>query len=325
MAEKKPAPPRAVRQARRAVKRADTPAEKKDARSALKDAKAEAKANKTTPANYGFARAFLTTHPEIKALVNKAIKGEWTPDKFQYAVKDTAWYRQHTETQRQADLLQTSDPAQWQNQVNEATQKIQRAAAQAGVTVSAADAAQAAQLSIRNGWDDTDYQAWIGNHYTYSEDPAGAASTTIDQLRRMSQAYGVTLSNATLQAWTRQVLGGGAEAGDFEDRIREQAKVLFPGAAGWLDSGQTVADIASPYLEYASKLLNVPVSQMDITEPKWQKMLNGGQNGAMLSLEQFGKAIRTDSQYGWATSLDAKASAYSLANGLSQIMGRKAS
>lgn len=311
---------RSVRQARQAVKKATTPEEKKEARQDLKVAKRDQK----TPAEYGFARAFLKTHPDIAKVVDRAIKGEWTPERFQDAIKGTEWYKTHTEAQRKADLLASSDPKGYEQALDEARQDLTRAAAAAGVTLSDSDLDTAVNLYVRNGWDGADVREWIGDRYTFNEQASGQAAASVDDIRSMAQAYGMNLSSGTLQTYVRSVLSGRDTIDGIQDRLREQAKVLFPGASTWLDNGQTIADIASPYLEYASRLLNKPVASMDLSDPKWQKMLNGGQNGAMLSLEQFGKALRSDSQYGWDRSLDARQTATNLANGLAKIMGRSA-
>src|SRR5213594_195726 len=71
-------------------------------------------------ASYGWAYGFLNSSPELKKLFGEAVKGGWEPGKFQAELRDTNWWKKNSETQRQAQVIKSTDPATWAASINAA-------------------------------------------------------------------------------------------------------------------------------------------------------------------------------------------------------------
>src|SRR5437867_7698434 len=50
-----------------------------------------------TAEDYGFVEALFDSNPELKKLFNKAVKGGWEAKKFQAELRDTNWWKTHSE------------------------------------------------------------------------------------------------------------------------------------------------------------------------------------------------------------------------------------
>lgn len=257
--------------------------------------------------NYGFVKAFLDSHPQVKKKVKLAVKHGWTPDRLQGEVKTTTWWKTSTESQRKADLLSTSDPAQWNRMITTSRDEIRQQAEQMGLSLTTSELTKYAEQALRNGYSAQDITSWIAREGDYDQEQAkGNASIAIDELREMADSYGITLSPGTMNNYVRQILGGKTDMQGLTDVIREQAKVLYPSIGGYLDKGGTVKDYLSPYMEMASQELGLPVQQMSMLDTKWTAAINGNPDGAAMTQDQWMAKIRTDARYGWDKTLNAK-------------------
>lgn len=281
------------------------------------------KKDKKTFEDYGFVKAFLDDHPAVRRLVKKAVKEQWSKERFQGAVKDTYWAREHSDSQKRADILQAENPQEWNRQVQAMQAQLGAQAQQMGLTFTPAQMAAYASTAVRNGYTSQEMTSWLANHGQFSlENASGGASVTIDALRETAAAYGLRMSDSTLAAQVKKALGSG-DMGTFlqgyEDTIREQAKTLYPSIADKLDRGMTVRDVASPFLEIAGSELGLDPNGFNLTDPKWTAMFSGS-GGIEMNQDQWLAKLRTDERYGWAKTNSAKNQASDFAQQLLGLM-----
>jgi hypothetical protein len=105
----------------------------------------------------------------------------------------------------------------------------------------------------------------------------------------------------------------------------EQAKSLFPGLTSALDQGVTVRQYAEPYLQIAQQELGTNINAISLTDPKWNAAVNQidpktGQRVSM-NLSDWTSKIRSDSQYGYDTTEQARTRAAQLSTQLTNMMG----
>lgn len=271
--------------------------------------------------NYGFVKAFLDSHPQVKKKVKLAVKHGWTPDRLQSEVKTTTWWKTSTESQRKADLMMTSDPAQWNRMIVTSRDEIRQQAEQMGLSLTTSELTKYAEQALRNGYSAQDITSWIAREGDYDQEHAqGNASIAIDELRKMAQSYGVRLSPTTMNNYVRKILSGNMDMAGLEDTIREQAKTMYPSISGYLDKGSTARDVMDGRLEWAAGELGLDPDQFDITDNKWSKMLSGGADGLM-TMDEWQKTVRTQAEYGWNKTANAKQQAADMASGLARLMG----
>jgi len=313
-----------------------------------KGGKGDNKDPKTTMAEYGFNKRFLNDNPEIDRLVTKAFNQQWTVERFQAEVKDSKWWQKHTAPQRAWDLLEAETPQEADRQIADQRKVLIQQAAQLGIPLNENKADQMARASLRNGMTETEIlsfmaarfditpdltqkqekrmtkreeEAWLQKHR--NDDPGlqlGVAGETLTQLEEMSRAYGITVSNKTLQNQVQKVLRGEQNTSSLQDFYIEQAKALYPTLEDQLNAGRTVQDMLTPYQEIAAKELGMMPDSMDPTDKKWTAALTGGKNGLM-SADEWQQTVRNDKRYGWDQGSVAKEMAAGLTMNLAKMFG----
>lgn len=262
---------------------------------------------------YGFAAAFLNQSPELKQLFSSAIAGQWTAAKFQAALFNTNWYRTQSETQRQWSELQGRDPATAAQRVSNQVSKIKAVANKQGISISPARLQQIAADSLRLGYPDERLTELIGAewHYSAGGGTSGGAATMEDTLRKLGADYGVSLTDSQVGAWIGGALQGKYTEDHFHDFVRDMARSRYPGLTQYLDQGMTVRQIAAPYVQSYSSVLETGVDTVDLNNNYIQKALQGtpspdGKKPPMMqSLFDFEVGLRKDSR--WQTTKAAHA------------------
>ena len=93
-------------------------------------------------------------------------------------------------------------------------------------------------------------------------------------IQEYAQKNGVTVSNDFIARQQRRVLNGKDTPDGVLARLRDTyVKPMYPQFANELDNGLTLEDIASPYLDTASKMLEIPPQQISLNEPLIKKAL----------------------------------------------------
>lgn len=312
------------------------------------DGKGDGKGDRTTMAEYGFNRRFLSDHPEVERLVKQAFNQQWTVERFQAEVKDTKWWQRTAAPQRQWDMLEAESPQEADRQVADKRKDLLTQAAQMGVPLSKNRADQLARSALRNGMTETEILSFMADRFditpdlskkqekrmTRKEEEAwyqknknrdpglvtGVAGETLTQLEEMSRAYGITVSNKTLQNQVQKVIRGEENPSSLQDYYIEQAKALYPTLEDQLNAGRTVQDMLNPYQEIAAKELGMVPDAMDPTDKKWTAALTGGKNGLM-SADEWQQTVRNDKRYGWDKGAVAKQMAAQLTNDLAKMFG----
>lgn len=276
----------------------------------------------------------LSQIPELHQLLRKAIDGDWAVDKFTNAVDNSDWYKNHSATARSVIVQKLSDPATYQQSLNQAQQTIQSIASQNGWDLNQAQLQKIAQHALLTGNDSntTWLEQAVGKrqHYGHLDDTGdlqGNMAATADQLQQYASEYGQAPSAHALAHAAKQVLMGNQTADTYRQQYLAQAKSMFPGLSTQLDSGQTVADIADPYVQSMSNLLEVDPNTLSVRTPMIRKALQGTQQvtdgksttPAVQPLWAFEQDVRSDPR--WAYTDNAKAQTATVLTQLGQDWG----
>ena len=275
-------------------------------------------------ARYGYAMNFFASNSELSKLLEKAKKQNWDVANFQAAIRNTKWWKQRSETQRNYDILAAQNPAEKERQVAARMATLKEQAAALGINATQTWLLKTAQTMVRNGATEDEVQATLaatwhnqylaeGKNKSLADEKGGAAST-IGQLKATAAQYGYPLGDDTLAKQTLSVLNGTADVNAIAETYKAWAKKQFSAFADDIDAGQTVQDILDPYAQIASQELGIPKGQMLATDPKWQAALTAG-----LTLPDWRTKVRTDSQYGWDSSEAAQSQAYQMVAGLQSM------
>lgn len=253
---------------------------------------------------YGFTEAIFNAIPELKALFNKAVDGGWSAAKFQAELRDTKWFKSKPETARKFLIEQYSDPATSKQKIDQQQIKMAQVAKQLGITgwiLAGKNMRDFAIKSLMNGWDDARIRYELGMRTVFNGERVGELGEITDKLAEYAYAMGQDVGEGNLQGAAKRIISGMMTQQDYENTLRQNAKTMFPQWAKQLDSGQTVADLASPYFASMAQILEVPPGSVNLFDPTIKKALQykdpaSGAN-AVKPIWQFENDLRNDSRW----------------------------
>jgi NlpC/P60 family len=253
----------------------------------------------TLAQEYGMSYAFFKSQPELMSLLNKAVAGQWTADKFQAEVQNTKWWKDNSDSARQAQVQQKTDPATFAASMAAAKQQASDAANAAGATLSDKNLTDLATNMVRFGWDENQINNFLGQYIKFGQNATlgGTAGQAANAIRQTAYNMGVSVTDQSVLNNAAYITRGLTTQTDINNQLRSQAMGLYPAFADQIKGGATVQDIAAPYAQALAQTLGLPDTQVDAFNPKIQAALNHvGQDGkvAPLSLDEFNTQVRSD-------------------------------
>lgn len=253
-------------------------------------------------ATYGWAHGFLNSIPEVKKKFDQAVDETWTAQKFQAELRDTKWWKETSETRRQAQVTQKTDPATWNAQLEAAIIQIRQLAAETGAAIPASKLSKIAKNVLETGMDENQIRYAIGGYVDFTKKGTlrGEAGMHEYTMKQYAYSMGIKLDDQAIKNQAAQVVRRIATTEDFESQVRDQAKSMFPAYEQQIDAGSTVRDIASPYMSLMAEELQIPDNSIDVMDPVIKKAMNGldanGKPGGV-SLYDFQSQLRNDSRW----------------------------
>lgn len=263
------------------------------------------KSAKETAEDYGFVVGLLNSNPELKKLFKRALSKGWTPDKFQAELRDTKWWKTHGQTERDYLVKRFGDPATARQDYNQAYVRVRQLANAMGLRETPGNKKRLSTWAYNmaaKGWNESTLRNEIGKYVYFNNDTwQGEGGETQERLRSAAYSMGVKMSSQWYADKTRNVLRGLGTTQDYEDEIRRQAKALFPHWGKQIDAGQTVLDLASPYMQSMAQILELPGGSLNLFDPTIKKALTykdpqSGKN-TVKPLWQFENELRNDPRW----------------------------
>lgn len=255
-------------------------------------------------ASYGWAYSFLKGNKDLKGLFDDAVAGSWTPEKFQAKLRDTKWWKTNSDSMRKAAMEKDTDPATWNAKLNAARVQIQQLAATMGAAIPGSKLGKIAETALKTGLDEAGLRNILGQYVTFQKNGStlnGEAGQYEHNIRQFAYENGVTLDKQTIKNQAALIGRGMATEQDFKSQIVNQAVSMYPSYKAQLEAGQTMADIASPYLQTMAEDLDLPVQSIKLTDPLIKQALNGlDKQGKPVGMDQvtFRNQLRSDPRWG---------------------------
>lgn len=253
-------------------------------------------------ASYGWAYGFLNSNGELKKLFKEAVAGTWTPEKFQAELRDTKWFKTTSETRRQAQLQQKTDPATWNASLQAATLQVRQLAAEMGAAIPEGKITSIAKNMLETGADEGQMRNALGQYVTFTKDGTlrGEAAMHEYTMKQFAYANGIQLSDSAIKKQAQLVTRRLATTQDFEDQVRQSAISMFPGLEDQINAGINVKDAADPYVQMMSDELELPYQSIDLTNNTIKSALNGLDKDGKpvgLTLTDFQSTLRNDPRW----------------------------
>lgn len=255
-----------------------------------------------TAANFGYSMAFFNSDPELKKLLNSAVSGNWTPQQFVAKLQNTKWFKKNGEAARQLYALKTADPATYNQRISSARAQIANLAHQMGAPVPGAAMAMLSEHALSFGWTDDQIKQALtgyikGDRSGLYSSGAGAAQM---QIRQVASDYGYSLSPAQSGNWIKGMVSGSVSIEQVKQQMMAYVASKYPGLADRINAGETLEQIAAPYKDSYSKVLEVPSTAVNLRDPAIQKALQAKDakgKPTTQSVWQFEEDLRKDPRW----------------------------
>jgi len=282
---------------------------------------------KAAEEQYGAYWAIFKYNPELKQILLDATMNDWSDDKFRAALEQTDWWKTTTQSARQFDMEEATDPATVQTKIDNRAAELQQIARTQGVTLAEQTASQIARDSLRGGWNYQTYSTAVTSEAVKST--AGLSQLRAGKIgqdiREMAASYGISLSDTEINSYVNKFAVGEESNVSFEGKMREYAKVLYPAISNQIDAGSTFTDIVAPYRSKAAAILELEPDQIDFMDSKYLAAVtktNDKGEQSMMSAREWEQELRTNRQFGYEFTQQAQSSAYSVADEIANLFGR---
>lgn len=277
---------------------------------------------------YGFVESMLNANPELKKLFTDAVAKGWTKDMFQAKVRNTKWWKTHSEQERNYILSKYGDPATASKDYGQAFLKARLMGEQLGITYSKSrdKVATAAYNMIAKGWSDEQVRYYLGQFVIFDTKkgyaPGGEGQEAVDQMRGLAYNLGLTNSNDWYADRAREIIRGTTTAKDIERQMRQRAAAMFPMWSKQIKAGQNTGELAAPYMQSMTQILEIAPGSVNLFDPTIKKALTSRDSKgkpASVPLWQFENTLRQDPR--WNKTQNAQAAVAANAHKVLQDMG----
>lgn len=254
-------------------------------------------------ASFGYSLAFFNSDPELKALLDRATSQNYTSARFVAELQNTGWFRRNGEAGRKYLALQTTDPATLSQMIDTAQATIWAQASDLGAQLTTEDARALADMSIRVGWNADQIKSALADRLAYDATvgfKSGRAAALQAQFKATLADYGVNVSDQTLGQWVRDSIRGSATQDTVKAYAIQQAISRYPGLADRINAGETVRQIADPYVQSQSRILELNPDTIGLDDQLIQRALSStGADGkpTVKTLWEFENDLRNDPRW----------------------------
>jgi hypothetical protein len=277
--------------------------------------------------------AVFLDDPEIGPLLLKLAAQRITPSLFQIRLRQTRFWRTHSDTTRQWIMTSALDPASARQQVNQRMLRVQQLAGQLGVHFRTGQntARQIADWSLRGDWNEDQMLNWILRFATYRDegrDQSAGLGAQMNTLRTVANQFMINVGDRQLFRDARRVAGGQATDDSIAQRYRQLALDRWAGndvLQNLIKQGGNPADFFDPYKQMIAEELETSPEGIDFMRdnrftPITSNVRPDGTVGPM-SITEATKHIRSMNE--WGNTHRGKSEGATLVNTLSKIFGAR--
>ena len=277
---------------------------------------------------YGFAQNQIDAVPELRELYDTAVTEGWFESdlglqRFQLAIKNSDWYRENSKYAREAFMLKQEGGSSWQNAMDNARIAVQALAVDIGAELTDDELNRKAEQYLFEGWGKDNRQVLAQRDLVnYVRSGLGQSASYVDQLKSLAYQNGVKFSQGWFDSSAKSVISGLSTIEDKQREITDAAKSRYPALRQQLDSGYTVMDLASPYMNILADELEINPQMITLDDPFLQQALGGyTQDGqpAMMNLYDFYRNVRNDPR--WLNTRKATNEVAGIATGVLEMFG----
>jgi len=250
---------------------------------------------------YGFAYSFLKSQPGVAKVFDDYVKNNLSKEAFQAELRNTKWWQENSDTMRQAQALKATDPATYEANLQATTVMVQQEAAKIGASIPPKKLKSIAEKAYATNMDEGALANVLGGYVKFVGGTLkGEAGAYENSIKSYASAQGVTLDDQSVKNQAALIARKLATEDDFKNQIAQQAISAYPGYKQQIEAGQTMQDIANPYVQIMAQQLELPPSTIKLTDPLIRSALNGvNTDGKPTGMDQttFMQRVRNDPRW----------------------------
>lgn len=276
---------------------------------------------------YGLAYALFKAFPELEKLLRKAVNQSWDANKFQVELRQTEWFKTHSDVWRQNIALKYSDPSTYKERLGNSMTILENLAGAYGAKLSDKASKRLAERALLFGWDENQIRDQLARFVKPSQAGhyGGQLSAVETQLRNTALRNGVRINRDQLQRWMKNIVRGDSSQEQYETFIRAESAKTFSAYADQINGGMDLADVASPYIQTMSEILELNPAGIDLYDRTIRRALSykteKGEPSPM-SISEFEDTLRQDKR--WAHTQQANDQARGYVDAISRMWGLRA-
>lgn len=253
-------------------------------------------------AEYGYAADVIYSNEELQKVFEKALKEQWTKDRFLAALKTTEWWKNGK--YYRAAYVSQREGAEWKNDIQGATEAVRRRATALGVDLNKRELHKLAIRYLYEGWFDGPRQTLLDNELANYINRKSIGDTDWEtQLRTAAYQYGVEgqLDDSWYAIAQRKIARGDETFESLIGSIRERAMSKYLPFADAIKSGQTTRSAMKAYTSSMADLLEVDEDSIDLNDrllkKAWQTKTTPDGKPAVMTQFEFETMIREDPRW----------------------------
>lgn len=262
-------------------------------------------------AEYGWAYSFLNSIPEVKGLFKQMTDETWTKEKFQAKLRDTKWWKENSDSMRKTAQEKAIDPATYAAKLNAARVQILQLAGEMGASIPPAKLNKIVEQAVSTNMDEALLRNTLGGYiqFTDSQNLKGSAGMFEHNMKQFAAEMGVSVDKQTMLNQAQLIARGVETEMNLKNQIVNQAASLYPAYTQQLQAGQTMKEIANPYIQIMAEDLELLPDSITLQDPMIRSALNGVNKQGKpvgMDLTTFQNTVRNDPR--WVRSSNAQAS-----------------
>lgn len=252
---------------------------------------------------YGMTMGLLNAYPELKQLFQDMVAKGWNQAQFTARLSETQFYKTMSDVQRKSIMLQYTDPATYGKLWNTTQNRIRLMMADMGADPNNWDHINAISGKIiTEGYTDEQARDYLGQFIVFGTSglAGGKAGAIQGNLNAYAYAMGVQNSDWWIQDAVRSVVRGSKSEQDFKNDIMGQAVAAFPQYDKQLRTGSTLQDLAQPYAQSMSQILEIAPGTINMFDPTIRKAMSFKDKSGIASampLWDFQNSLRQDERW----------------------------
>lgn len=260
-------------------------------------------------ATYGWALSVLRSSPDLSALFDRAVAGTYGQARFVAELRNTKWYKSHSESMRQTLVLQKADPREYQRRITQAGQAFSdQYFAMTGKKIDPTRAQKYGASILYYGFNDVEVRDLVGGTVKGQTLMKGGLGGTLGeaerQIRTAAEDYGLDFSDTYIAGKINDIARQKTDTTSVVNNFRQQAKSKYLAYSDQIDQGATIKDIAEPYRQVMAKTFEISDAGITTNDKNIQRALmfrptvgKKVQAPAPLNLADFERELKNDPRW----------------------------